>query len=126
MNPTAVAGIHSAPEPTTVTSLRSGRSPVLAREGAIATSQPLAAFAGLEVLREGGNAVDAAIAAAAALNVVEPQSTGIGGDMFMIYWDNSQKQLMGLNGSGRSPRAATLERYRKEGFTTAPRRGFFR
>ncbi len=125
MNPTAAPGIHSAPEPTTVTSLRSGRSPVLAREGAIATSQPLAAFAGLEVLREGGNAVDAAIAAAAALNVVEPQSTGIGGDMFMIYWDNSEKRLMGLNGSGRSPRGATLERYRKEGFMAAPPAGIF-
>jgi gamma-glutamyltranspeptidase/glutathione hydrolase len=108
-----------------VTSLRSGRSPVLAREGAIATSQPLAAFAGLEVLREGGNAVDAAIAAAAALNVVEPQSTGIGGDMFMIYWDASEKRLMGLNGSGRSPRGATLERYRQEGFTSAPPTGIF-
>ncbi|MFP6868060.1 MAG: gamma-glutamyltransferase [Nitrospinota bacterium] len=111
--------------PTTKTSLPAGRSPVLSQEGMVATSQPLAAIAALQILREGGNAMDAAIAGAAALNVVEPQSTGIGGDMFLIYWDAAQKQLAGLNASGRSPRAATLERYRSEGFTIAPQKGIF-
>ena len=113
------------PEPTTKITLPGGRSPVLAREGVVATSQPLAATAGLQVLRVGGNAVDAAIATAAALNVVEPQSTGIGGDMFLIYWDNNEKRLVGLNGSGRAPQGATLERYRSEGLTAVPGEGIF-
>jgi len=113
------------PAATTKTALSGGRSPVFAQEGMVATSQPLAAMAGLQVLREGGNAVDAAITSAAVLNVVEPQSTGIGGDMFMIYWDNNEKRLIGLNGSGRAPRAATLERYRSEGFEAVPMTGIF-
>src|SRR5918997_6737668 len=78
----------------------SARSPVFGRE-AIATSQPLAATAGLDMLAAGGNAVDAAVAAAIALTVVEPTGCGIGSDAFAIVWDG--ERLHGLNGSGRSP-----------------------
>lgn len=103
------------------TPLAAGRSPVFAAGGMVATSQPLAAGAGLHVLREGGNAVDAAIAAAAALNVVEPQSTGMGGDMFMLCWDAGERKLLGLNGSGRSPAKAAPSRYRE--FSSMPEAG---
>ena len=81
----------------------SRRSTIVATNGMVATSQPLAAVTGLRILMEGGNAVDAAIAAAAALNVVEPVSTGVGGDMFALVWDNKEKIVRALNGSGRAP-----------------------
>ncbi|MEK6711558.1 MAG: gamma-glutamyltransferase, partial [Nitrospinota bacterium] len=113
------------PERTAYASLKVGRSPVFAQSGVVAASQPLAAGAGLQVLREGGNAVDAAIATAAVLNVVEPQSTGIGGDMFMLYWSARERKLFGLNGSGRAPKAATLARYREAGFQKMPDAGVF-
>jgi gamma-glutamyltranspeptidase / glutathione hydrolase len=90
------------------TPYRSQRMPVLARN-VVATSQPLAAQAGLEALWRGGNAVDAAIASAIALTVLEPTSNGIGSDAFAIVWDGSR--LHGLNGSGRSPAALTPERF---------------
>ena len=83
--------------------LHQSRSAIVARQGVVATSQPLAAQAGLEVLRAGGNAADAAVAAGAVLGVVEPMSCGIGGDLFVIYWDNKSKKIYGLNASGRSP-----------------------
>jgi gamma-glutamyltranspeptidase/glutathione hydrolase len=92
--------------------LAQSRSEVLARNGMIASSQPLAAEAGLEILKRGGNAIDAAVAAAAVLNVVEPGSAGIGGDMFTIVWSAKDKQLLALNGSGRAPAGATLEHLR--------------
>jgi gamma-glutamyltranspeptidase/glutathione hydrolase len=83
------------------------RKPLYAPRGAVATSQPLAAGAGLAVLRRGGNAVDAAVAAAITLTVVQPGSNDIGGDLFAIVWDGDT--LHGLNASGRSPAALTLE-----------------
>ena len=92
----------------------SRRSPVYSRRGIIATSQPLATAAGLEILSKGGNAADAAIAAAAALNVTEPTSTGIGGDMFALYFDSKTQKVTALNGSGRAPSALTLDRLKKE------------
>lgn len=93
----------------------SRRSPVYGRRGMVSTSQPLATAAGLEILAKGGNAADAAVAAAAALNVTEPSSTGIGGDMFALYFDSLTKQVTALNGSGRAPAALTLDRLKKEG-----------
>ena len=85
------------------------RSAVLATNGMVATSQPLAAQAGLKILQQGGNAVDAAVATAAMLNVVEPMSIGIGGDMFAIVYMAKTQELAGLNGSGRSAYAASID-----------------
>ncbi|MFH1907523.1 MAG: gamma-glutamyltransferase family protein [Chloroflexota bacterium] len=98
----------------------SRRSPVMGRGGMVATSQPLAVAAGLEILARGGNAADAAVATAAALNVTEPTSTGIGGDCFALFYDAKTRQITALNGSGRAPSALTLERLRKEGMTEIP------
>ena len=93
----------------------SRRSPVYSRRGIVSTSQPLATAAGIEILSKGGNAADAAVAAAAALNVTEPTSTGIGGDMFALYFDAQTKQVTALNGSGRAPSALTIDRLKSEG-----------
>jgi gamma-glutamyltranspeptidase / glutathione hydrolase len=89
----------------------------------VASSQPLASVAGLEVLKRGGNAVDAAIAMAAVLNVTEPMMTGIGGDMFaLVYWSKT-KELKGLNASGRAPRALSLEHFGKKNIRQMPQFG---
>ena len=85
----------------------SQRSMVLGCNGMVCTSQPLASFAGAQLLRAGATAVDAAVAAAAVLGVVEPFMTGIGGDCFMLIWRADEQRLYGFNGSGRAPRAAT-------------------
>lgn len=85
------------------------RSPVYGSNGMAATAQPLASQVALDILKEGGSAVDAAIAANAALGLMEPTGNGIGGDIFMIIWDPESRQLYGYNGSGRSPRGQTLE-----------------
>ena len=102
---------------------RATRSVVMARRGMIATSQPLASAAGLQVLREGGNAADAAVAAAAVLSVVEPTMNGIGGDLFAIVYDAKTKRLTGLNASGRAGRAATPEEFRRRNVSRIPERG---
>jgi gamma-glutamyltranspeptidase/glutathione hydrolase len=98
------------------------RSPVIARRGVVATSHPLAVHAGIEMLRRGGNAVDAAIATAITLTVVEPTSNGIGSDAFALVWDG--EKLYGLNGSGRAPKALTLEAVKALGHETMPTRGW--
>lgn len=85
------------------------RSPVLGRQGMVATSHPLATQIGLDVLKQGGTAVDAAIAANAALGVVEPNNGGIGGDLFAIVWSAKERKLYGLNASGRSPNGLTYQ-----------------
>jgi gamma-glutamyltranspeptidase / glutathione hydrolase len=100
-----------------------GRSVVMSTHGMISTSQPMATQVGLEVLKNGGNAMDAAIAAGATLCVTEPQSTGIGGDCFILYHEAKSGKLHGLNGSGRAPAKATPEEYRRRGHTQVPERG---
>jgi gamma-glutamyltranspeptidase/glutathione hydrolase len=100
-----------------------GRSVVRATHGMVATSQPLASAVGLDVLKRGGNAVDAAVAIAAVLNVTEPNMTGIGGDAFMmVYWSKS-KTLTGLNASGRAPRALNLQHFTSKGLKEIPTAG---
>ncbi len=96
------------------------RSEVIARHGMAATSQPLATQAALEILREGGSAVDAAIAADACLGLMEPTGSGIGGDLFAIVWDQQTGRLYGLNASGRSPRSLTLEEFQRRGLEHVP------
>jgi gamma-glutamyltranspeptidase/glutathione hydrolase len=100
----------------------SGRQPLLAGRGVVSTSQPLAAQAGLAILRQGGSAVDAAIATAIALTVVEPTSNGIGSDLFALVWDG--QQLHGLNASGRAPAALTHAGVRALGHAAMPTHGW--
>jgi gamma-glutamyltranspeptidase/glutathione hydrolase len=102
-----------------------GRSVVMSTNGMIATSQPMAVQAGLDVLKSGGNALDAAVAVSATLCVTEPQSTGIGGDCFILIHEAKTGKLHGLNGSGRAPARASAEEYRKRGMTSVPERGIF-
>jgi gamma-glutamyltranspeptidase/glutathione hydrolase len=97
-----------------------GRSPVLATRGMVATSQPLAAVAGLRVLQEGGNAIDAAIATAAVLNVVEPMMAGIGGDLFALVYDADSQKLYGLNATGRAGALASAQKLRERGLERIP------
>jgi gamma-glutamyltranspeptidase/glutathione hydrolase len=99
------------------------RSVVMAREGMVATSQPLATEAGVGILKQGGNALDAAIATALTLGVVEPMSTGIGGDAFILYWHAATGKLYGINGSGRCPRQLTLAALRQRSIQGIPSRG---
>jgi len=99
---------------------RSRRSNVMATRGMVATSQPLAAQTGLEILKAGGNAADAAIATAAMLNVVEPIMTGIGGDCFALYWDARTKSITALNGSGRAPAGASIDELVRLGYARMP------
>ena len=96
------------------------RSEVIAREGMVATSQPLATQVGLDILKQGGSAIDAAIAANAMLGLVEPTGSGIGGDLFAIVWDAESKQLYGLNASGRSPKSLTAEVFSAAGLAKIP------
>src|ERR1700757_802070 len=86
-----------------------GRSVVASQYGIVATSQVAASQAGARILEQGGSAIDAAIAANAVLNVTEPNSNGMGGDLFAIYWEANSGKLYGLNASGWAPRALTLE-----------------
>jgi gamma-glutamyltranspeptidase/glutathione hydrolase len=99
------------------------RSEVIARNGMAATSQPLATQVALDILKKGGNAIDAAIAANAVLGVVEPTGSGIGGDLFAIIWSADKGKLYGLNASGRSPRSLKLEYFKENGYEFIPSYG---
>lgn len=99
------------------------RSEVIARHGMAATSQPLATQAALDILKAGGSAVDAAIAANAMLALMEPTGCGLGGDLFAIVWDGKTQTIHGLNGSGRSPRSLTLDVFQKRGLEHIPPHG---
>ncbi|MEN8186063.1 MAG: gamma-glutamyltransferase [Bacteroidota bacterium] len=101
----------------------STRSVVLAQNGMVATSHPLATQIGLDILKNDGNAIDAAIAANAALGLMEPTGSGIGGDLFAIVWDAKTKKLYGLNASGRSPKSLKLEYFEKKGMKKIPALG---
>ena len=89
------------------------RSEVVAQHGMVATSHPLATQVGLDILKKGGNAIDAAIAANATLGLMEPTGNGIGGDLFAIVWSAKDQKLYGLNASGRSPKNLSLEYFQK-------------
>ncbi|MDA0834105.1 MAG: gamma-glutamyltransferase [Planctomycetota bacterium] len=108
---------------------RSGRNPhqsrsvVVAQNGMVATSHPLSAQVGIDILKAGGNAADAAIATSAMMGLVEPMSCGIGGDLFLIYWDNATQKLYGLNASGRSPYALNRKVFADQGLPQIPETG---
>ena len=106
------------------TSFPSRRSAVMSTKGMVATGQPLAAQAGVSMLRQGGNAVDAAIATVAALSVVEPMSTGLGGDAFALVYLSRSGELKALNASGRAPETASLAALRKLGTDRCRKRAF--
>ncbi len=99
------------------------RSEVIAQHGMACTSQPLATQLALDILKAGGNAIDAAIAANALLGLVEPTGNGVGGDLFAIVWDAETKQLYGLNASGRSPRSLTIDYFKEKGYDKIPAYG---
>ncbi len=99
------------------------RSEVIAKNGMVATSQPLAAMVGIDILKKGGNAIDAAIAVNAALGLMEPTSSGIGGDLFAIVWINREKKLYGLNASGPAPRLISIDYFKKKGIKKIPLHG---
>ena len=100
----------------------SRRSVIYGRKGMVCTSQPLAAQAGLDIIKQGGNAIDAAIATAACMTVLEPTSNGIGSDAFALVW--TKGELHGLNASGRAPMEITAEKVKKQGYTAMPKRGW--
>src|SRR5207244_9515223 len=100
-----------------------GRSMVINDHGIVATSHVLASQAGAQILARGGSAIDAAITANAVLGVTEPMMNGIGGDLFLIYWDAKAGKLYGLNASGWAPRKLTIEFLAQHGITVMPRDG---
>lgn len=111
--PLNAAAIFPSSDPNFI-SFPSRRSVVHSTQGIVACTQPLAAQAGQRILRDGGNAADAAVAVAAALNMTEPSSTGIGGDMFCLFYNAETKKVHALNGSGRASVNTSLERMRQD------------
>jgi gamma-glutamyltranspeptidase/glutathione hydrolase len=103
---------------------RAGRTPTLSRNGVVASPSVLASQAGLDALRRGGSAMDAAVATAAVLSVVEPMSSGLGGDAFFLYYEAKSGRVFGLNGSGRSPRGLSREHFAEKGLERVPESGW--
>src|SRR5437773_11274616 len=99
------------------------RSMVISDRGIVATSHYLASQAGAQALARGGSAIDAAITANAVLGVTEPMMNGIGGDLFLIYWDAKAQKLYGLNASGWAPRSLSIDFLKQQGVTTMPQEG---
>src|SRR3984893_9517733 len=97
-----------------------GRSMVISQQGIVATSHVLASQAGAQILAKGGSAIDAAIAANAVLGVTEPMMNGVGGDLFLLYWDGKSGKLYGLNASGWAPKSLTIDFLKKQGITVMP------
>jgi gamma-glutamyltranspeptidase/glutathione hydrolase len=102
---------------------QSRRSVVMSRHGMAASSQPLAVEAAISTLKSGGNAIDAAVTAHAVLSVIEPHSTGLGGDLFAVMWLAKEQRLVGINASGRSPLASSVNDILAEGHTQVPQDG---
>src|SRR5688500_2470244 len=117
------ASIQGSAQDHRFTGPPAGRSLVRAPQAMVATSQPLASQVGLEILKRGGNAADAAIAVAAVLNVTEPNMTGIGGDAFAMVYSAKTKKLEALNASGRAPRALNLDYFASRTITQMPTSG---
>ncbi|HDO26848.1 MAG TPA: gamma-glutamyltransferase, partial [Bacteroidetes bacterium] len=99
------------------------RSQVIAQHGMAATSQPLATQVALDILKKGGNAIDASIAADAVLGLMEPTGSGMGGDLFAIVWDAKAQKLYGINSSGPSPKSLTLQYFKDNGYQYIPAHG---
>ena len=118
-----MTAIPAIPEDRPVGRSFATRSEIIASHGMAATSQPLATQVALDILKAGGNALDAALAANAMQGLVEPASCGIGGDLFAIIWDAKTKKLHGLNASGRSPRSLTLAHFKKQKLKQIPVHG---
>src|SRR5512145_780778 len=114
---------NQAPGDRPAANARATRSAVMAGNGMIATSQPLASAAGLRVLQQGGNAIDAAVTAAAVLAVVEPTMNGLGGDLFALVHEGAGGTIKALNASGRAPAAATPDEFRRRKLDQVPYRG---
>ena len=104
-------------------SINGSRSEVISRNGMVCAAQPLAVQIGLDILKQGGSAVDAAIAVDAALGLMEPVASGVGGDLFAIVWDAKEQKLYGLNASGRCPQLLTIEEVKSRGYQTVPLTG---
>ena len=100
--------------------LFSSRSEVISQNGMVATSHPLATQIGVDILKKGGNAIDAAIAANAAVGLMEPTGSGVGGDLFAIIWIEKEKKLYGLNASGRSPKNLDIDYFKQNNFKKIP------
>lgn len=119
----ASAGRASESEPVEAPAPVAGRSTVYAPHGLVATSQPLASTAALRILQDGGNAFDAAVAASAVLSLVEPHMTGLGGDLFALFWSADEGRVVGLDASGRAGARMTPEQIRADGFDRVPYQG---